>query len=734
MMFVTGVGALDVARIGGALLVLFVVAELLGHGLGPRLGLEPATAFIACAVGSLTLIGTAVALVSGVGHPELGWLVAPLLVVFGALLPRQHPTPCDRPDDHFLRILVTMLLARALLLPWFSDLRQFVLVGAVALALFAPAVRRRCGVVTVALGVGLIVLSLSDGVALGSLDSPLLSNDIFFDEGQTVGFLVSGGARDIYAVGGEIGYHRLPYAVGAALSLITRPEPFAIIAGALPALSVLMVAYLVLSFASEMYVRNLVIPSLVLLSAFPVQPLWLFDFPKPGNVLAIVVVLVLVQLSRRQPDAAPPVGMIGFEALLVFAVVGTKLHAALVWLVFRIVLLCRLRSWSAIRRQLWEIALVGVSATVSFLLWFRSPRRLLTWSEGDGSTFIRLTWRDITSGVLNEQSLGYLLRIMPLLMIAWIAVRRSPSTVQRSAGLLTFVAATLAFVAGEPSKFASAAIASAAIASFAVSANIGGGQRVGVRLMLPAAMALGGLLWALAFDLVKWSFPEGGWRNRIYGVVRSDSLSGVTFLVAALGVVWTLQTFSGRDVRWGKRIRSEDFHRSLAILATVLLLAQAGAWAAKTQRSLVTDYRYDIGSSTEIRKDLVPIAQFLRNSTEDSIILGTNRFCHAPRRSAECVSVGTSGQVGALTRRRMFVEAPTLRSSSESLDLRERLDISLRFALFADPLAARELWAAGVTLFVVDLARTDRTSWEPVGRTIMRTGDFALVEIRTPTD
>ena len=139
--------------------------------------------------------------------------------------------------------------------------------------------------------------------------------------------------------------------------------------------------------------------------------------------------------------------------------------------------------------------------------------------------------------------------------------------------------------------------------------------------MLPAAMALGGLLWALAFDLVKWSFPEGGWRNRIYGVVRSDSLSGVTFLVAALGVVWTLQTFSGRDVRWGKRIRSEDFHRSLAILATVLLLAQAGAWAAKTQRSLVTDYRYDIGSSTEIRKDLVPIAQFLRNSTEDSIIL-----------------------------------------------------------------------------------------------------------------
>ncbi|MFZ9291599.1 MAG: hypothetical protein ACO26C_03530, partial [Ilumatobacteraceae bacterium] len=87
--------------------------------------------------------------------------------------------------------------------------------------------------------------------------------------------------------------------------------------------------------------------------------------------------------------------------------------------------------------------------------------------------------------------------------------------------------------------------------------------------------------------------------------------------------------------------------------------------------------------------------------------------------------------VAALTRRRMYLEAPILRSTSEDLDVRGRAGTSLRFALFADPLAARELRRAGVSYFVVDMTRTDRTSWEPVGRTIMISGDFALVELRS---
>ncbi|MFM9085780.1 MAG: hypothetical protein ACKORC_04845 [Acidimicrobiia bacterium] len=703
-------------------------------GLRPRGGLvvNDVLGWVAAPV----VVGTVSALGSGAGGPPLSKAGLLTLAATGLVLRRDDAAnePRKRADGEIHALTLVPVLCMVIILPWFNDFPGLT-VTALAVALYVGMARETPGrrittghavLVLAGILVARVIAAGWDSVDLTRLRSPLLSNDVFFDEAQALAIADRGASVDPLALGGTIGYHRLPHSFVGTLHRVVGMQPFEASAGVGIAVGVVGIA-LLLATATRLGARSRLMElqgvTVLMLAAGagPIEPVWLVEFPKIGNVLGLTLfgALLLLQSPRIGLDQSMRSHVA--SATLVLGLVGSKLQFAVVGVLAVI-------AYAIVARRPWRhvVALAGtvsVASAVGFFFWFRSVDRLLTWSEGDASTRVNQS----VSAILRELTEGsmapVLWRVTPL-VLAFICVR----SYAMSAGAVAMATSMLvAVLAGEPSKFASAALMGGILSIASFDEEAATRFRMAFRLRLGAIPLAVGAVAAFAFEAIKWSYPQDSARRPFYDALRSEYT--VLTVLSLLSVAWAAV------FRWNRPRARPTWRDWVGALAACAVLIQMGSFAVKTARTHITEWRYpSIQRGTELQMGLVEIGEIVRDEMPTDAMLATNTFCHAPRRDDDCVGVGSSVQIAPLTQRILFLEAPVLRSTAEDFDVRGRAGTSLRFALFADPLAAGELRAAGVTHFVVDMRRTSRTSWEPVGRTVMISGDFALLELRDPSE
>jgi hypothetical protein len=138
---------------------------------------------------------------------------------------------------------------------------------------------------------------------------------------------------------------------------------------------------------------------------------------------------------------------------------------------------------------------------------------------------------------------------------------------------------------------------------------------------------------------------------------------------------------------------------------------------------------YSVQENTEPifgTNDLIEVGQFIRNRTEDNLILASNNFNRKLKHG------GANYLLPAETRRRFLLQGLRFQTGLEepSIEQTKRMALSIEFSENPSTLSLKRLKEYGVEGYVVNLALTDRRDWSEFATELFRSGNFVFMMLK----
>jgi len=138
---------------------------------------------------------------------------------------------------------------------------------------------------------------------------------------------------------------------------------------------------------------------------------------------------------------------------------------------------------------------------------------------------------------------------------------------------------------------------------------------------------------------------------------------------------------------------------------------------------------YAVRENTESNfgtNDLIEVGQFIRNRTDQDLILASNNFIRKIKQG------GANYLLPVETRRRFLLQGLRFQTGlrEPSIEQTNRMDLSIEFAENPSTLSLKRLKEYGVEGFVVNLALTDRQDWSEFAIEVFRSGDFVFMMLK----
>lgn len=236
-----------------------------------------------------------------------------------------------------------------------------------------------------------------------------------------------------------------------------------------------------------------------------------------------------------------------------------------------------------------------------------------------------------------------------------------------------------------------------------------------------------------------WLHIEGPIEEYIWAIAKSSG-----FLMAVVGALFVSLLFRRRQ--------------AFALMAMAVAIGTFAGQRAENYAMLAywgpSIYESSQASSAVFAKsDLVAVSEYVRKSTDDSVVLASNFFCcfgenwivsgHSER-EFQHISVmdkltearwgGASYLLPAYTRRRFLLQGLRfqLGYSSPSHEQVRRMAISLEFANRPSWAVLEKLRSYGVSGFIADTSLTEQKNWSVFAQERFRDGNFVYLELKSP--
>jgi hypothetical protein len=138
---------------------------------------------------------------------------------------------------------------------------------------------------------------------------------------------------------------------------------------------------------------------------------------------------------------------------------------------------------------------------------------------------------------------------------------------------------------------------------------------------------------------------------------------------------------------------------------------------------------YTVRENTEPNfgtNDLIEVGQFIRNRTDQDLILASNNFIRKIKQG------GANYLLPVETRRRFLLQGLRFQTGlrEPSIEQTNRMNLSIEFAENPSTLSLKRLKEYGVEGYVVNLALTDRQDWSEFAIEVFRSGDFVFMMLK----
>jgi len=138
---------------------------------------------------------------------------------------------------------------------------------------------------------------------------------------------------------------------------------------------------------------------------------------------------------------------------------------------------------------------------------------------------------------------------------------------------------------------------------------------------------------------------------------------------------------------------------------------------------------YAVQENTESNfgtNDLIEVGQFIRNRTDQDLILASNNF------SKKIKQGGANYLLPVETRRRFLLQGLRFQTglAEPSIEQTKRMELSIDFAENPSSLSLKRLKEYGVEGYVVNLALTDRRDWSEFATELFRSGNFVFMMLK----
>lgn len=180
---------------------------------------------------------------------------------------------------------------------------------------------------------------------------------------------------------------------------------------------------------------------------------------------------------------------------------------------------------------------------------------------------------------------------------------------------------------------------------------------------------------------------------------------------------------------------------SFFIAGTLLLIVSLNLqWVNHQQQfrnevTSATHHDFMLGTAEEME-----IGKSISTSTPEDAIIASNYFCDDPcdvstySPNREDWSIGGEAMFLAVYSHRRFLVTGygyTWQNVSPSLDVLNRIDVSLRFGAAPSETKLKELLSYDVDYFVVDKTMSDVADWSKYASTITSNNRFVLLKLKT---
>ena len=138
---------------------------------------------------------------------------------------------------------------------------------------------------------------------------------------------------------------------------------------------------------------------------------------------------------------------------------------------------------------------------------------------------------------------------------------------------------------------------------------------------------------------------------------------------------------------------------------------------------------YAVQENTESNfgtNDLIEVGQFIRNRTDQDLILASNNF------NKKIKQGGANYLLPVETRRRFLLQGLRFQTglAEPSIEQTKRMELSIDFAENPSSLSLKRLKEYGVEGYVVNLALTDRRDWSEFATELFRSGNFVFMMLK----
>ena len=215
------------------------------------------------------------------------------------------------------------------------------------------------------------------------------------------------------------------------------------------------------------------------------------------------------------------------------------------------------------------------------------------------------------------------------------------------------------------------------------------------------------------------------WRQNSIGLVLAEFFQlGFISSVVTIGIFLFICVWLVRKI--DKTIISSIGIVFLISAAGVLFSFQVDDFLANKARGIEW---YSVREDTDSEfgtNDLIKVGQFIRNGTDEDIILASNNFNQKLKHG------GANYLLPVESQRRFLLQGLRFQTglAEPSIEQMKRLNLSIEFAENPSTLSLKRLKEYGVEGYVVNLALTEREDWSEFATEVFRSGNFVFMMLK----